>query len=391
MTNYREATSNFINGAQGVVGAVEMLKAAIASGDQDDINFATVLVASAADGYVGNTTTYQRRGFDEIAASPNQPVLRQERIASDLLAGVLVDLEIANTLMAAGRAAELDAQPDALDELETNSLRLNKLVGDVALPLGRNVETSLQTARFGFDEVPTPKPLAISANQAAAKQNYEKQVAEVFTALVGESKKVVVTTFEGFKGFDFEKLLATLGSLGKIASEIPRVSRLITKGLEIVVKALDKISELVGAGNKLETLRAVARKVQAYMLDPTKPLEELLALSYGEAQSRELIHDLAEKTSKIESDIDQGSKELVQLRTRFTEQMTLLVRIVDGVTTAKRLVNFFSPEATTILIFGSFYVLAMSYAVLAGMDFADSAGSLNFVNGVIRISEGVLI
>lgn len=390
MTNYREATSDFVNSAKGVGGAVDLLKAAMAGGDPDDISFATDLVAGAADSYMGKTATYQQSGFDEIAASPHEALLQRERLASDLLAGTLVDLDVANAIMAVALAAK-QPNPASIGELEMSSERLNTVVGVVALPLGRSVEVPVQTARFGWDEVPAAVTLAPTLNQAAAKGVYEKQVADVFSALVTESKKVVLTTFESIQGLDFEKLLATMGSVGKLASQLPQVSKLAAKALAIVVQAMEKMSALLGITNQGEAIWAVARKIREYTQDPTKPLEELLELSYRAAEAKNHISELLKKTSAAASHIDEGAKELVQLGTRFSEQMTFLVQIVGGVTIAKRLVNFFTPEATTILFFGSFYVLAMSYAVLAGMDFADSAGSLNLVHGVIRISEAVLI
>ena len=96
------------------------------------------------------------------------------------------------------------------------------------------------------------------------------------------------------------------------------------------------------------------------------------------------------KTDVDRARLDKGTKELNQLRIRFAEQMALLTRIVGGVKTANEVVSFFSPAATTMLLFGSLHVLAMSYAVLAGMDFADSEGPLNFVKGVLKISEATL-
>lgn len=389
MTNYREATSSFVNSAKGVVGSVDMLKAAIAGGNPEDIGFASDLVANAADRYLGNTETYQRSGFDEIATSSIETGLKQERVAGDLLAGALVDLNVANTIMTVARAAETP-DPESIDDLEVNAERLNSLVTAVALPLGRSVETPVLTARFGLDEAPTPVIAQTSNTIVAAKANYEQQVTEVFTVLVAKSKEVVLTTLESIKGLDLEKLLATLGSVGQMAAKLPQLSKLVAKAVAIVLQAMEKISDLLGIGKHIEAIRTLARKVREYTQDPTKPIEELLELSYRASESKKFVRELLEKTSAAMDSIDEGTKQLAQLRTKFAEQMTLLTNIVSGANTAKRLINFFSPEAATLPFFGSFYVLAIAYAVLAGMDFADSGGSLNVVHGVVRISEGLL-
>ena len=389
MTNYQEATSSFVTSAKGVAGAVDMLKAAIAGGNPEDISFASELVANAADSYMGNTENYQRRGFDEMAIPSVQGDLKHERLAGDLLAGALVDLNVANTIMTVARAAETP-DTESLQELDVNAERLNSLVTVVALPLGRSVDTPVQTARFGFDEVPTTEVVQASATIEAAKQNYEKQVIEVFTVLVAKSKEVVLTTVESIKGLDLEKLLAALGSVGQMAAKVPPVSKLVAKAIAIVLQAFEKLSDLLGIGKDVELIRTLARKVREYTQDPTKPLAEFLELSYSVDDSTKLVQGLLEKTSAAISSIDEGAKQLVQLRTRFAEQMALLTNIVGGVSIAKRLVNFFSPEAATLPIFGSIYVLAIAYAVLAGMDFADSGGSLSVVHGVVQISEELL-
>src|ERR1044072_479346 len=216
MTNYREATTSFVNSAKGVVGAVDMLKAAIAGGDPEDIKFTTELVTGAADDYLGNTETYQRRGLDEIASPSAETVVKQERVATDLLAGALMDLNVGNTILNIAHVAE---HPETASgaELEANSEQLNNVINVVALPLGRSLETSVSTARFGFDEAPETLPLPSSNDAVVVKKNYEEQVAEVFTVLVAKSKEVVLTTFESIKGLDLEKLLEGLGSVGQLA------------------------------------------------------------------------------------------------------------------------------------------------------------------------------
>jgi hypothetical protein len=389
MTNYREATTGFVNSAKGVAGAVDMLKAAISGGDPEDINFTTELVTGAADNYLGHTETYQRRGLDEIAIRSPEAVFKQERVAADLLAGALMDLNVGNTILNVAHVAE-HPEAAASAELDANSEQLNNVINVVALPLGRSVETPISTARFGIDEAPETAPLPASNDAVVVKKQYEEQVTEVFTLLVAKSKEVVLTTFESIKGLDLERLLAGLGSVGQLAANIPHVSKLAAKGIAIVVQALEKISDLLNIGKEVETIRTLARRVREYMNDPTRPLEELLEFSYAATRTKELVRQKLDQTSAAVAEIGEAAKELVQLRNRFADQMTLLNHIVGGVAVAKRLVNFFTPEATTLPFFGTFYVVAMAYSILAGMDFAD-AGGTNLVYGVLQISERVLV
>jgi hypothetical protein len=63
MNGYREATAGFVQGAKGVVGAANMLRTAVAGGDTSDIEFASEILASAAESYAGNTSRYERFRF----------------------------------------------------------------------------------------------------------------------------------------------------------------------------------------------------------------------------------------------------------------------------------------------------------------------------------------
>jgi hypothetical protein len=386
----QEATISFINGAKGVVGAVSLLRTAVAADDPSDINFASGLLAQAADDYLGNTVTYQQKRFDEMAVAQPAALQKPERAAADLLASALVDLEVANTVLAAARAASSTPSPALLVELDTNSERLDGLVNRLALPLGRE-DNEFKMARFGFDEVPTaPVAMASSPDLVAAKKNFEKQAAEVFDLLVADSKKVVVEAFDSIKDLNFEQVLKSLGAVANMTSQVPKVAAVVSKALAIIARAFEKISSLLGIEHKLEAVTGVARRIQQYIQDPTRPLEDLLTLMFCVENNNKRVSELVKKTSVEKDKIDETAQELVELRARFAEQMSLTTLVINGARTANGITNFFLPSATTILIFGSFQVLAGSYAVLAGMDFADSEGSLNFVNGVMGISEAGL-
>lgn len=381
-------TASFVIGAKGVAGAVEMLRTAIVDGSANDVDFASDLVAQAADSYLGNSVTYQKKKFDEIADT--KTTAQQERGAGDLMTSALVDLEVANTLLAAAQAASPEGSEAALSELDTSSARLNKLVNKVALPLGRQ-ETKISTARFGFDSTLAVAVSPISSvDIVAAKTNYEKQVADVFASLVSDSKKIVLAGFEAIRNLSFQELLNSLGGVGKVALKIPQVSRVVTKAIEIISRAIEKICSVLSVQHRLETVRDIAQRVQEYIKDPAKSLDDLLAVIFGVNAAKARVRDMIGSTSAPKEAIDNGAVELMQLRSRFGEQMSVVGLIIDGVTTAKSITGFFLPAASTDVIFGSLHVLSISYTVMAGMDFADIEGSPNFVQGIIGISENTL-
>lgn len=390
MNGYQEASQDFIQDAKGVIGAMDLLRTAIAGGDAGDIKYAKGLVANAAGRYAGTTEAYQRFGVDEMAVTPETALPKRERVAGDLLASALLDLELANALMVAEQSAEKPNEAGAVANLETRIDELNNLTNTLAFPIAKPVSDLSPTARFGLDEVALPLAIAPSADLATAKAKFEERVAETCDTLVSESKKVVQACFKAVKGFDQKEIADAIGMLGKSALEIPQVGKLIAQGLMIAAQAMDKITKLFGAESSA-ALREKAQKILSLINERVDLMDKFLHHTFGVDDTKQRVRVFLDRSPSQLDKIDAGAKKLAELQTRFAEQMAVLLRIVNGLTIGKRITGFFLPEATTILLFGTFYFLAMDYAVLAGMDFADSVGLLNFVDGIVRISESTLI
>ena len=364
-----------------------MLNTAVAAGEAADVEFAADVVIRAADAYSGMASRYERFGFDEIASGAKPG---RETAASDLLAGTLVDLEIANALMAAGQAVEGGGTSDSAAQLQAATVRLNALTKVVSQGIGPGFDVPAQGGRFGFDEVLPAAPAAPSPNLKTAKAGYESLVTEYLATLIAESKKVVQSACNALVGFGADKLAEAVGGIGKSVAELPRVGKLIAKGLQMAVKAVQKIMELLGSQNA-EALRKKAEEIFGQFQQPEGILDKFLAYSYAVAATKDRVKVLLSDTSAEAQKIDGAGAKLRDAQRRFREQMALLMRIVDGVTFSKRLADKFVPETTTILLFGSFYALTMDYAVLASMDYADTAGFINMVEGVVSISELALL
>jgi hypothetical protein len=197
MNGHREAAIGFVHSAKGVVGAVDMFRTALAGGDQTDIDFAVDILAKAADAYSGDTETYGRMAFDEIAATP-ETAAQRERLAGDILMSALVDLNVAQTLIVAGGLTELPGSGVAAPQLDEARDALDSITNAAALPLGKPLTDAAPPARFGFDELVPSTPVS-SSDIASAKANYEKRVSDFFASLVDESKRVVAAGFEALK------------------------------------------------------------------------------------------------------------------------------------------------------------------------------------------------
>ncbi len=390
MDGYTVAASEFVQSAKGVVGAVDMLKTAISGGDQGDVDFAADILAEAADRYAGNTAKYRQIGFDAIAAAPVTARPKRERVAGDLLASALVDLNVANTLVIAGLAADPKTfKPESLQDLDVAASQLGTLTNVVGLPLGRAVDVPSQAARFGFDEVAAAKPTVASQDLPTAKGTYEKRVAEVLAGLVAETKKVISAAFETVSTLSAKELAEAIGILGDTASELPQLGKLIVKGATLALQALQKVTQMLGSENA-EALRKKAKEIIDQVKQGGDVLDKFLTYSYGVTDTKKLVQGLLAATPADVARIDSGTRRLADLQTRFSEQMVIVSRIVKALSMGKSVVGMLLPQVMAVLLFGAFYLLAMDYSVLAGMDFADSAGVLDFVDGVVKISVSTL-
>jgi hypothetical protein len=157
----------------------------------------------------------------------------------------------------------------------------------------------------------------------------------------------------------------------------------------LITQALQKLVHLLGP-ESIELLQEEARQLITQLRNKTSLLDEFLVHIYRVDETKSYVLNLLRETKTDVVHLYDGSQELVELHSRFAEQMILISRMVAVLNISKGVAEFILPKATTMAIFGAFYLVAMDYAVLAGMDFADSALLFNFVPGVISISEATL-
>jgi hypothetical protein len=389
MNGYYETAIKYIRSSRNVVDALDILQTAISDGDLDEIEFASDELARTADSYLGHTTQQQAFGFDEMAAVPATNLFKREQIASDLLVGVLLDLEMANTLVIAGQLVGETAGPASVEDLNEVRDQLDSLIIKVAPPLTGSVDTLSKTARFGFDETPKITLPPASSNLATAKANFEKCAMETLEGLVAETRKVLDAAFKTVGDWDEAALNKAIGMVGECIDDLPWLGKLTNKGLLIAVQALQKLSKLLGLRHT-KLLQEYAEEIIKQIKAGGELLGKFLIYTYGMDKMKLRVRELLEKTSTNVSQIDGGARELINLKLRFTEDMAMVTRLINLLDVGKKTVGKLLPEAAGILLFGAFYIVAMDYALLAGMDFADTTTIITLVEGIIETSEAVL-
>lgn len=403
MNNTRTATIEYLQSTKGVIGAVDMLKTAISGGDTAEIDLASELLVSSTDSYSGNTSKYERFGFDALAI-PGLETADRERVKEDLLANALVDLEVANVLIIAGRVAGESGETIQIQELDDARQQLEDVTNVVALPMSKAAPASAGQARFGFDEVPQAHTMEASIDAKSAKEKFALQSEALFDSLSAETKKVIQETTSSLNGLDSDKLNEALGLVGQTFKSLPQIGKLISRGIELVNQAMEKLTKLIGAEN-LGLVKDKAKEI-AERIKSGDLLDDFLAYSFGRKNTSKYIQEKLEKSVTGQAKIDEGTKQLADLQTRFAERLALAQRIIKleknayaqvvAVCQAVALIPGLNLQipATTIptatLVFVASCLVAIGFAVLTGMDFADGSKVFVFVPGLIEVTDATL-
>ncbi|MBN1261862.1 MAG: hypothetical protein JXB35_14385 [Anaerolineae bacterium] len=389
MNDYRSTRSGLVQGAQDVLTALGNLRVTLAVGDASDVVFASEALAMAADSYLGQTTKFSRSGFDERAAMPPAAMAEREQLTTEMLTSALVDLEVANALIAAGIAVGETEAPALAQPLEMTTAELDDTVRVVATPMQKGVGFEEPVRRFQLDEVPEVAAVETSASLPAAKTAYDTCLADLLKALVSETKKVLEGGFKGVEDLDEKALDEAIEVVGQGLEDIPKIGKLVSKGLTAIVETLDKLTGILGE----DAVKEMQKKAKELIDQITSgaALETFLKTNFGTDATTKMVQEWMGKTPADIVKIDGGRQQLLALQTRFAELTAVMLRIIKGLNTAKKFLNKLLPEATTLLLFGAFYIVTMDIAVLSGMDYADTTTLVIMVPGVRKISEATLV
>jgi hypothetical protein len=389
MNEYWKTTVDLMESSNRVISAVDIVQTALAEGDPGEVEFAGEILTRAAHNYADYSDSYERFSFSEMATLP-KGMMPQQQLTSNLLVNILLDLKVANILMMVSQAIGETIGPATVDDLKTAACWLETLVDQVALPLTWTAGTPTTPVHFAFVELPVVPPVHLATDLAVAKANFQGQVDEMLAILMAQTKDILQAGWEVVKELDQAQIIAAIGQIDQGAPDVPRQSKLLQQSLNLATQALQKLIRLLGP-ECTELLREEARQLSAQLMDKTTVLDEFLIQTYRVTETKSYIVNLLNQTKTDLIHLNNGSEQLVELYRCFVEQMTILRRIITALNKGKRLAEFSLPQVTTMILFGAFYLVVMDYAILAGMDYADSAILFNFVPGVINISEATLV
>jgi hypothetical protein len=388
MNDYWKTTVDLMECSKRTINAADILHTALAEGTSRDVESTCDVLARIAYDYANYTNRYERFSLVEMASMPpGEP--SQQQLTSGLLVNILLDLEVANILLITSQVTGETTGPAVVESLDMAVYRLETLVDQVALPLTWTAEAPATLVHFTFEETPIVPLVHPTMNLAIAKANFRQQVDEILATLVAQTKNVLQAGWESIQKLDQKQIITAIGQIGEKSIGLPRPGKLVKQGLNLIIQALQKLIRLLGP-ESIELLQEEGSQLIAQLKNKTTLLDEFLIHAYRIDETKSYVINLLRETKTDIIHLYDGSRELVELHSRLAEQMTLINRIISTLNISKGMAEFVLPKATTMIIFGVFYLVAMDYAVLTGMDFADSALLFNLVPGVISISEAIL-
>jgi len=343
-TSYGVYASDYRASIQSVLLAGQQLRNVLDE-DRETREFAIERLEQATQQYETGGITYHKFMFSEVEMITKTEEVIQERLVEDILASMLIDLNMANVLIAAGQTlGELGKQvePGYLDEALHHLEDAMQIIGPVrpvplirtAIP-GRSGFTEEAVTRPIPDagqtgevlEIPSASPQNLdptsvgpdiirSADLLSAIETFRYRSEEILTILVAEAKQTATSIVtELLQKYDQIKIFELLSKLGEQAEELPKIGRLFNLGLEKLTRIRANLIRFFSS----EKLAQLSPQLEEFWQSVTggKYIDQALAWSFGvEAVRTDIVKILSLEGLKRET-LDEASNDLIRLQLRL--------------------------------------------------------------------------
>jgi hypothetical protein len=295
-----------------------------------------------------------------------------------------VDVQAANVLIAAGQAAgELGdpADPGVLDQALARVQSLGAGFEDVLAQGTEGGGFAFQEASASGD---APAPVS-------SPEDFRARATETVDSLVREAGRVVSTVAETLSGIAEKvgaaELAKVLKDVGKQLSELPRLGRLIRKGLEKLERAIAALLRFVGS-DVLDRARERAQQVWNDIKEG-KHVDRALAWAFGTEETARHVEQVLAGGTPASTALERAGHELEELDRRFGEVMGVarLLAGAIGIGAGIALLTPLGPQGA--LAVGSLNLLLLGVVIVIGTDYTDESRVFRSVRGVRQIASSL--
>lgn len=390
MSGVIDDTRAILQGSRNVADNADFLSLVLSSGDQSRIENAVDDLLAAYDSYTGQARSYNSRlGFDEVAKLTDPE--KRDQSATSALASALIDLEVAVVLGQAAQAtAELEGQADAAD-LDRAIAILNETLKAIEGLSGAVPGAT----RLAFDEgaVSQAQEAISSPDLPTAKVMYEEQVKTFYDALLTETTTLLTAAFEQVSGLDADKIKKGLQTISGPLEGLA-ASPLTTRVLEATRRAVDTLKGILGP-EILSKIEEDINKILDEIRQGENALQLFLKHSYSYEAGQNNIASWLQTSQANQATIDNGALALRELQQQMMQVLAMMKRIVTTLRDLSQPLEWVLKKMGGTLplelLMGGVFLLVIDVALLRGMDYADTAQIIKWVDGVVAISQRVLV
>ncbi len=305
-----------------------------------------------------------------LAAKPAMPSQSPE----DVLSGILLELQSANALMAAGLAMNEHGRGADPKFLNDTVAQIQATSSDVGLQIAKSTA-------LGF--APQTEP---SANQVDALKLFRESADRTLQSIDSGTKRVIGSAFEKLKEVDKSKVSEAIDNLGKSFEVVATAGRLIRQGLEKLKAVLDTISSLFGSEALADLKDKVRDTWQKFTGD-----QDLVSKVIGVPVAQRRVSTFSALPGLELSKLDVLSLNLALLEDSYQGKRKILDGLVSAVVIAMGIVaalQFFGLWAAApwvALAAGGAYAGIIGGALLVGMNYTGSRPLFAWTRGVCEI------
>jgi hypothetical protein len=333
-----------------------------------EIRAATDWLTAAADQHE-NDAARARQGF--LA----QPVAQQPgRTPADIMSVVISDLNVANTLMAAGNALqETEAKPDP------------KLLDEALIGMQQGATLDQETTlAFQFKAQPVH-----SADLPSARDAFRQRTGAVLNDLVSQAKDACSNVIGGINKLDGQKAIEALAQLGGPLAELPQIGILFRKGIEKMRNALDFLKQMLDKG-MLGEIKDKLTAIWSQIAGGTWA-NALLGWTFGREQTESLLPKVAGSDKYTVEQVDRSTDDLAPLTERFASEMKWARTVTAAIGFGDGLAVLAGVTAgTSALFLGGAYLLVLAAIIVIGRDCAGTGALFHGHRGVRVLIEGLV-
>lgn len=324
-----------------------------------------------------------RRFMFQALEDPALDVAEKETATEDALVEMLMDLEVANVLIAAGAASGEAGPPVEAKGLDEAVLRLENTMQAVQRSEDKAQATGAHGRRFAPDRDARGPRSIRSKDRAAAVNAYQSMAEEALDHIVKEASAVVTGIVADLKKLDSADVISAISELGQKSELLAGFGRLIRQGLDKIQKVIDGLVALLGAGNLKKVREQVGELWSRISEDGA--IAGALRFVFGVDGTRRLVEETLRSDGLSHAQLDAASGELLALMDRFGSNMEIAARITKGITVSGSLLALIAVPQVT-LVAASAYAMVLGGVVLLGLDYADSGRIFQRTRGVGRIT-----